>query len=849
MKRYKKKEMLQVTATLLKANRTIIKGLEQKTEGLQDVFAQCQESAIMLGTAVEEQYAEKCPEKVRVLVKLLERYCEAVYQMSMQTGDLNMCRKFSKSIQRLLTQVEHEIRYELPKDRIEAVFLPYKASMWDSLESVFRAAEADENTDAYVIPIPYYDRNPDGSLKQEHYEAELYPEDIPITDYREYHFEDRMPDIVFIHNPYDGANFVTTVHPFFYSDNLKKYTDCLVYIPYYATAGGMSEAQAFCPAYVNADYIVIQAEKYRKYFDERIADEKFLAFGSPKFDSVIQKCQQPPDPPAEWEEKMRDRKVYFYNTSIDGMLRDTESFLKKMQYVFDTFAARRDACLLWRPHPLLESTFASMRSEYLGIYRKLKQSFLEREIGILDTLPSIETAIAHADAYVGDGGTSVTSLFGVAGKPLFILDNKIHRLPQKDDWKGLVYHIPSSDYRDKYAVTYGNKLYYSPEDNGSYRFFCDLTPYAGGNYYGAAYEMNGTIYAVPVNADHILAINGDKRIRKIKFPHVCEQIGAFAGGFVTGEYLFVMPFRYPDLIRLDTRTEEIACVRQIGSFNYGLVNGQNMPCARTYHRRKLYFLSTDGARLAIMDQETLDVQVRETGLSQTYKNMIAESQSRDVFWLLPFEGTVVVRWDLTTGEKREYDLCVEGLKSFYNRQNVPCNSMYFGSLMITGETIIFAPQWGNKFVELEPETGVVCEWNSPFRPDIITGNEYYSSWAFGTFIRNRYEEEKYQFYLWQERKAYDIDPKSGEFQEITMEFSYEEVREHVPGFAVDSQWMQYCCMENAFHTLEGFLDGTLPGAAFDRQKQIAEFAKINASTDGRCGEKVYEFLKRKKEIL
>lgn len=848
MKRYKKKEMLQITATLLKANRTIIRILERGTEGLQDVYAQCQESAIMLGTAVEEQYTESCPETVRTLVELLERYCETIYQMSIQGTDIGMCRKLSKNIQKLLTQAEHAIRYELPKDRIEAVFLPYKASMWDSMESVFMAAREDENTDAYVIPIPYYDRNPDGSLKQEHYEAELYPEDIPITDYREYHFEDRMPDIVFIHNPYDGANFVTTVHPFFYSDNLKKYTDCLVYIPYYATAGGMSEAQAFCPAYVNADYIVIQAEKYKKYFDERIPDEKFLAFGSPKFDSVIRKCQQPPEPPIEWEEKMRGKKVYFYNTSIDGMLRDTENFLKKMQYVFDTFAARRDACLLWRPHPLLESTFASMRSEYLESYRKLKQSFSEHEIGILDTLPSIETAIAHADAYVGDAGTSVTSLFGVVGKPLFILDNKIHRLPQKDDWKGLVYHVPSSDCRDKYAVTYGNKLYYSPEDNGSYRFLCDLTPYAGGNYYGAAYEMNGTIYVVPVNADHILAINGDKRIHKIKFPHVCEQKGAFTGGLVTGEYLFVMPFRYPDLIRLDTRTEEMTCVRQIGSFNYGLVNGQNMACARTYYRGRLYFLSTDGASLAIVDQDTLEVQVRETGFSQTYIYMIPESQSKDIFWLFPFEGTGVVRWNLTTGEKREYDLYVEGLKSYYNRQNMLCNSQYFSSLMVTEKSIIFAPQWGNKFVELEPETGTVCEWNSPLRPDIITEKEYYPCGAFGTFIRSRVEEEKYQFYLWQERKAYDIDPKTGEFQEITIEFSYEDVREHVPGFAVDSQWMQYCCMENAFHTLGGFLDGTLPGAAFDRQKQIAEFEKINASTDGRCGEKVYEFLKRKAEI-
>ena len=43
---------------------------------------------------------------------------------------------------------------------MEAIFLPYKASMWDSLESVWKAADADPECDAYVIPIPYYDKNP-----------------------------------------------------------------------------------------------------------------------------------------------------------------------------------------------------------------------------------------------------------------------------------------------------------------------------------------------------------------------------------------------------------------------------------------------------------------------------------------------------------------------------------------------------------------------------------------------------------------------------------------------------------------------------------------------------------------
>ena len=56
--------------------------------------------------------------------------------------------------------------------------------------------------------------------------------------------------------------------------------------------------------------------------------------------------------------------------------------------------------------------------------------------------------------------------------------------------------------------------------------------------------------------------------------------------------------------------------------------------------------------------------------------------------------------------------------------------------------------------------------------------------------------------------------------------------------------MQYCCKENAFHTLKDFLDGTLPGRPFDRDVQLAEFQKINASVDGRCGEKVIEYLKK-----
>ena len=46
-------------------------------------------------------------------------------------------------------------------DRLCFVFLPYKVSMWDSMETVWKAADKDPDCDAYVVPIPYFDKDQD----------------------------------------------------------------------------------------------------------------------------------------------------------------------------------------------------------------------------------------------------------------------------------------------------------------------------------------------------------------------------------------------------------------------------------------------------------------------------------------------------------------------------------------------------------------------------------------------------------------------------------------------------------------------------------------------------------------
>lgn len=828
-----------VNETLLRQNAVLLREGMFSQEQVQTLLTECQEAAVALGGKIEEAGTEG-----QGVVSLLEEYCEGLYQLCISWEDAAMRSAELAHIRTLLQQAQNTVISQIPEDRLEVVFLPYKASMWDSMESVWRAAAADEGCNACVIPIPYYDKQPDGSLTKEHYEAELYPDYVPVMDYREYDFEKRKPDAVFIHNPYDGMNFVTTVHPFFYSNNLKKLTRCLVYIPYYATAGGMSEAQALCPAYLHADYIVIQAEKYKNYFDPCIPREKLLAFGSPKFDSVIRKCQNPPAAPDGWAEQMQGRKVYFYNTSITGMLQDTGSFLKKMEYVFRAFEGRQDACLLWRPHPLLEATFQSLRKEYWEQYQVLKEEFLKKKLGIFDTSPDIETAIAYADAYVGDAGTSVTALFGVVGKPLFILDNRVHSLPKEEDWKGLVYYIPTYDHRDQYTVVYGNKLYASPNQDFRYEFYCDLSEYTGGGYYSRAYRYGDTVYVFPQNAEHILAVGEDRKPRKISFPHECEQRGAFVGVVALEDAVWILPYRYSSLIRFDPATEKLTYITGVRDFNCGMVDGENVVCAKAYAGEKWFFLDTTGSQLLTIDCKTLETKVTDTGLDRPFMSMFSEDEEGEVFWLLPFTGTQVVRWNIRTGEKKEYDLSVEGLKSFSNRHGAECDKRYFCSMALTDQEAVFSPFWANYFVRLELKSGKAEKWDSPFAEE--TGeNAYFPAGNAGCFIRDIADYEKYRFYCAAERKTYDIDLATKEIREIPMTFDRDEVWEHVPGFAVDSQWMQYGCTENAFHTLRDFLDGSLPGMPFDRERQLSEFSKINASEDGGCGERVYAFVKEK----
>lgn len=411
-----------------------------------DLLSRCQECAIKLGESIEVTEGENC-----AAIPAIEDYCERAYQIydTILQGGAVSADQACKILRKSLIRMENSVKNDIPERR-EVVFLPYKASMWDSLESVWRAADDDKECDAYVIPIPYYDKNPDGSFGQMHYEGDQYPDYVQITGYEEYDLALHRPDMIFIHNPYDNCNFATSVLPQFYSKNLKQYTEKLVYIPYFildeinpSNREAVKGISDFCiaPGVLNADVVVVQSENMRQIYINVLSEEvgentrfywekKILGLGSPKIDKILGSKEEDFEIPGEWMRLLTKpdgsrKKVILYNTSGKALLQHKEKMLRKMESVFHIFRENaEDVVLLWRPHPLVRAMIESMHPQIWEEYRKIVEQYRAEGWGIYDDSAELDRALTLCDAYYGDG-SSLVQLCQKTGKPVMLQNVEI----------------------------------------------------------------------------------------------------------------------------------------------------------------------------------------------------------------------------------------------------------------------------------------------------------------------------------------------------------------------------------------------------------------------------------------
>lgn len=451
MRKAQKQDIMNMLETLEEAHQEIKDHLIKKNyDKVRVSLAQCQEFAEAIGETIERIEGQDT-----LSVKMLEKYCELLFHVYHEVEQDETIADYSinKRLKEQLKGIENSVKNDIHV-RKEIVFFSYKASMWDSLESIYLKEKENPDSDVYCVPIPYYDKNPDGSLGQMHYERQDYPTEIQTMDWESYHLEERMPDAIYIHNPYDDWNYVTSVHPRYYASNLKKYTDELIYIPYFILpeiepdnwqAVEKMKHFIWLPGVVYADKVILQSEKMAQIYineyskeakennfsiehqDEELLKKKFLGLGSPKIDKVKNTRKEELTIPEDWLKIINKpdgsrKKIVFYNTSVTALLQYNEEMLKKMTDVFMTFQEKQDeVALLWRPHPLMENTIKSMRPNLWRKYESIVEQYKRDNWGIYDDSVDMDRAVILSDAYYGDL-SSIVQLYQQTGKPIMIQD-------------------------------------------------------------------------------------------------------------------------------------------------------------------------------------------------------------------------------------------------------------------------------------------------------------------------------------------------------------------------------------------------------------------------------------------
>ena len=307
-------------------------------------------------------------------------------------------------------------------EHIKLLLIPYKRDMWDCLEGIYNIANNTEGCTAMVCPIPYTFR---GTAEQQ---LKWFMDDWSCIESRfrvEYQKKPKKGeyDAILFHNPYDNANYVTSVHPAYYTDRLVGLSKRLCLVPY----GIGNTVFLITSGVLNADYVFVENEAlvndFKKQMQEQGASQeeaeyiakKLIVTGTPKCDLNLN--QPVPD---EWIQRINGKKVVLIATSLTAFLDDPATEMLNVNNVISEYSKKDDYVVIWREHPLMKPTILAMRPMYASAYAKFQRNFVEQDLGIFDKTNDYRIAFKVADVLYSDPSSLIT-IWQQTGKEYHVL--------------------------------------------------------------------------------------------------------------------------------------------------------------------------------------------------------------------------------------------------------------------------------------------------------------------------------------------------------------------------------------------------------------------------------------------
>jgi hypothetical protein len=564
-------------------------------------MADCQDCAISLGTFIDQNEGEGTGE-----VALLESYCELLYRInitltsedivytygdgeSTQTGSSDMgsgiaeaddvaCKDCDESAS-CANDADHTESVNVADDAnymkqlnaaiapleplTQIVFMPCEAELWGCMEALWRQASEDPSCEVYVVPIPFCVNTPQGQSIKLCYRQEHFPSYVKITPHTEFSLETERPDKIYIHNAFDDEPMqMVNVEEKYYSWNLKKYTDELVYVCYLIRdeKTGLPPEYRALPAYQNVDQILVSND---------VMKDELVTLGEIEEVKVVVR-----DPlmcknrwgdvsviPKEWKEEIGEKKVVFYHGSLEKLFVPDRKALRKTKSVLESFVGKDDLIVIWRPYPLAKDILSYIDPEAAQEYVDIKKWFVDNHVGILDESMNCYNYINMISGCIGEKGGGSEELICRMSIPSMMIDDDVsYDLVKEQDYR---VRISDAHYEDE-------KIWFVADPYG---LICEMelitgkvkiihfiqeedSKLSGYGRYGGIAKVEHKIVISPHYARAVLSYDVENQLQcTYNIEAYKDKRMNFTRIVLFDKYAYLIPKQFEAIIKIDLETE------------------------------------------------------------------------------------------------------------------------------------------------------------------------------------------------------------------------------------------------------------------------------------------------------
>lgn len=399
-------------------------------DGIINLLENCQKIAYEIGEYVEAELKGK-----EEIIDCLNKYCDNIFAVSecFSIENIHNLRDCLNVVERKLVESLLIQDYNVELDIKKVLFVCLYANDWKYLKKYYEKHSLDSNCEVSVMPIPYYFKNYKGVITKNCFEGDQFDKDLPLVDCEKYDIEKEHPDLIYIQNPFDNAHYDRTIAPYFYSSNLKKFTNKLIYVTPYVTgeiverntrAIKMMEYYVSKPAVLYSDEVVVPSETIKDRYAEIISDysnvKKEAWLKRIKVDDGLNEANREPKKVTAIWNNVNNKKIILYVCSTGTYIKNPCVAINKIKNDLRVFEnSKEHVTIIWRTNYITEDVIKELDIDSYKHLIDLIEGLDKENWVVIDKESNCDEAVKACDAFYGDGCIEANQCRAL-GKPVMI---------------------------------------------------------------------------------------------------------------------------------------------------------------------------------------------------------------------------------------------------------------------------------------------------------------------------------------------------------------------------------------------------------------------------------------------